>query len=222
MDDIIIISDIHLGSSICQDEKLLNFLRQLEWRCNKLIINGDLFDSWNFKRLSDNHWAILKTIRKLTSKIEVIWIRGNHDGPSDIISHLLGVEFLEEYRFTYYNKKFIVIHGDVFDDFLSKYPLLTKIADNIYRFIQRLDPSFYWPRLLKRSSKTFLRAIEKVKNRAKNYCINEHYDGVICGHTHISDLDESDEVCYYNTGCWTTDPCCYLSVKNNVFRIEYL
>jgi UDP-2,3-diacylglucosamine pyrophosphatase LpxH len=222
MDDIIIISDIHLGSSICQDEKLLKFLRQLEWRCHKLIINGDLFDSWDFKKLSDNHWTILKTIRKLTSKIEVIWIRGNHDGPADIISHLIGVEFLEEYRFAYNNKQFIVVHGDMFDDFLTKYPSLTKMADNIYRLIQRLDPSFYWPRLLKRSSKTFLRAIEKVKNRAKNYCKDQRYDGIVCGHTHVSDLDESESVYYYNSGCWTTDPCCYLSIKNNVFRIEYL
>jgi UDP-2,3-diacylglucosamine pyrophosphatase LpxH len=222
MDDIIIISDIHLGSSICQDEKLLKFLRQLEWRCNKLIINGDLFDTWDFKRLSDNHWTILKTIRKLTSKIEVIWIRGNHDGPSDMISHLIGVEFLDEYRFEHNNKKFIVIHGDIFDDFLSKYPLITKLADSLYRLIQRLDSSFYWPRLLKRSSKTFIRAIEKVKERAKNYCRIENYDGIVCGHTHMSDLDENDSVCYYNTGCWTTDPCCYLSIKNNVFRIEYL
>lgn len=222
MDDIIIISDIHLGSSICQDEKLLKFLRQLEWKCNKLIINGDLFDSWNFKKLSDNHWTILKTIRKLSSKIEVIWIRGNHDGPSDMISHLIGVEFLDEYRFVYFNKRYIVVHGDMFDDFLTKYPLTTKIADSIYRFIQRLDPSFYWPRLLKRSSKTFLRAVEKVKERAKTYCKNEEYDGVICGHTHINDLDEDDDVLYYNTGCWTTDPCCYLSIKNNRFKIEYL
>lgn len=222
MDDIIIISDIHLGSNICQDEKLLKFLRQLEWRCHKLIINGDLFDSWNFKKLSDNHWTILKTIRKLSSKIDVIWIRGNHDGPSDMISHLIGVEFLDEYRFFYYDKKYIVIHGDIFDDFLTKYPLTTKIADSIYRFIQRLDPSFYWPRLLKRSSKTFIRAIEKVKERAKNYCKNEGCDGIICGHTHINDLDNYDSVSYYNTGCWTTDPCYYLSIKNNQFKIEHI
>lgn len=221
MDDIIIISDIHLGSSICQDEKLLKFLRQLEDKCYKLIINGDLFDSWNFKKLSDNHWSILKTIRKLSSKIEVIWIRGNHDGPSDMISHLIGVEFLDEYRFIYFNKKYIVIHGDIFDDFLTKYPLATKIADSIYRLIQKLDPSFYWPRLLKRSSKTFLRAVTKVKERAKNYCKNEQYDGIICSHTHINDLDNKNDIHYYNTGSWTTHPCCYLSIKNNQFKIEY-
>jgi UDP-2,3-diacylglucosamine pyrophosphatase LpxH len=219
---IIIISDIHLGSKICQDEKLLKFLRQLEWKCKKLIINGDLFDHWDFKKLSDNHWTILKTIRKLSSKIEVIWIRGNHDGPSDMISHLIGVEFLDEYYFTQNSKSFIVVHGDIFDDFLSRYPLLTKIADSFYRLVQKLDPSFYWPRLLKRSSKTFLRAIEKVKYRAKNYCENHHYDGIICGHTHMSDLDENDSIHYYNSGCWTSAPCSYLIINEAVIKIEYL
>lgn len=216
MGDIIIISDIHLGSAICQDEKLLNFLRNLEQNCSKLIINGDLFDHWNFKKLSDNHWTILKTIRKLSSKIEVIWIRGNHDGPSEMISHLIGVEFLDEYYFSANNKKYIVVHGDMFDDFLTKYPLLTKFADAFYRFIQKMDPSFYWPRLLKHSSKTFLRAIEKVSIRAKAYCLFKEMNGIICGHTHIPAIDENDSVSYYNCGCWTSHPCTYIRINDSV------
>lgn len=216
MGDIIIISDIHLGSAICQDEKLLSFLRNLEQDCSKLIINGDLFDHWNFKKLSDNHWTILKTIRKLSSKIDVIWIRGNHDGPSEMISHLIGVEFLDEYYFSANNKKYIVVHGDMFDDFLTKYPLLTKVADAFYRFIQKMDPSFYWPRLLKHSSKTFLRAIEKVSIRAKAYCVFKQMHGIICGHTHTATIDETDNVSYYNCGCWTSNPCTYIRINDSV------
>jgi len=220
--DIVVISDLHLGSSVCQDDKLLKFLRHIETKCCRLIINGDLFDHWNFKKLSDNHWKILKTIRKLSSKIEVIWIRGNHDGPSDMISHLIGVEFLDEYWFTYGGKNFIVIHGDIFDDFLTKYPLITKIADYIYRLVQKLDPSFYWPRLLKRGSKTFLRAVQKVKIRAKNYCATNKQNIIICGHTHMYEVDESDSVYYYNTGSWTNDPCSYLVIKQSSISIEHI
>lgn len=216
MSDIIIISDIHLGSIVCQDKKLLDFLRNLEQHCSKLIINGDLFDHWNFKKLSDNHWTILKTIRKLSSKIDVIWIRGNHDGPSEMISHLIGVEFLDEYYFCVNNKKYIVVHGDIFDDFLTKYPLITKIADVFYRFIQKMDPSFYWPRLLKHSSKTFLRAIEKVSARAKTYCISKQMDGIICGHTHVPIIDKNENVSYYNCGCWTSNPCTYIRINDSV------
>ena len=73
--DVIIISDLHLGSHICQDEKILKFLQTIEFRTDHLIINGDLFDNWNFSRLSYNHWKILKTIRKASEKIHVTWIR---------------------------------------------------------------------------------------------------------------------------------------------------
>ena len=157
--DVIIISDLHLGSHICQEEKILQFLQTIEFRTNHLIINGDLFDNWNFSRLSYTHWRILKTIRKASEKIQTTWIAGNHDGPADIISQLLNVEFIEEYRFVNGGKDIIVLHGDIFDEYISKYPRLAKVADFFYRLVQKLDPSLYWARKLKRSSKTFLRAI---------------------------------------------------------------
>lgn len=213
--DIIIISDIHLGSHICQDAKILQFLQSIEFRTDHLIINGDLFDNWNFTRLSYNHWQILKTIRKAAEKIHVTWIAGNHDGPSDIISHLLNVEFVEEYRFDNGNKNFIVLHGDVFDEYISKYPLLAKIADFFYRLVQKLDPSLYWARKLKRSSKTFLRAIEKVEKRALEYCRKQGADIICVGHTHHPTVVDLGYVQYYNSGSWTDTVCTYLTITGD-------
>ena len=49
MNDAIIISDIHLGSNVCQSKTLISFLEKIECGeidTNQLIINGDLFDSW--------------------------------------------------------------------------------------------------------------------------------------------------------------------------------
>lgn len=220
MYDVIVISDIHLGSAICQDKALLKFLKSIELNCKKLIINGDLFDHWNFIQLSDNHWKILKTIRKVSSKIDTIWIRGNHDGPSDIISHLLGVDFLDEYYFKSGNKSFIVIHGDIFDRFICNHKILTKLADEIYRFIQQIDSSFYWSRLLKQSSKTFLRATEQVQERAIQYCLNKNFDAIICSHTHVPLTSVHGLVEYYNTGSWTYNPCTYLSIKNGMVELH--
>lgn len=220
--DTIIISDIHLGSHICQDTKVLTFLQSIEYNTDHLIINGDLFDNWNFTTLSYNHWQILKTIRKASEKIHVTWIAGNHDGPSDIISHLLNVEFVEEYRFRNGDKDFIVLHGDIFDEYISKYPRLTKIADWFYRLVQRLDPSLYWARKLKRSSKTFLRAIEKVEERALAYCRRNKADIICVGHTHYPIVVDLGYVAYYNSGSWTDTICSYLSILNGkVELIKY-
>lgn len=218
----IIISDIHLGSDVCQSKKLYEFLCLIEnnqIKTDELIINGDLFDSWDFRKLKKSHWRILSKLRSLSKSKHIIWINGNHDGPAEIISHLLGVDFLEEYFFKSGNKKIIVLHGDKFDGFISKYPILTKIADNFYRFIQKLDKSFYLAKLAKKSSKTFLRATEQVKHRAKNYAKKNNCDIIVCGHTHAHTSCPAG-VTYFNSGCWTESNCCYIGVKNGSLKLN--
>lgn len=217
--DVIIISDLHLGSHICQEEKILQFLQTIEFRTNHLIINGDLFDNWNFSRLSYTHWRILKTIRKASEKIHTTWIAGNHDGPADIISQLLNVEFIEEYRFVNGGKDIIVLHGDIFDEYISKYPRLAKVADFFYRLVQKLDPSLYWARKLKRSSKTFLRAVETVEKRALEYCKKNKADAICVGHTHHPAVVDLGYIGYYNSGSWTDTVCTYLMINQGKIEL---
>lgn len=225
MNDVVIISDIHLGSEVCQAKKLIQFLQSInnEIQSKKLIINGDLFDSWDFRKLKKSHWKVLSQIRSLSKSVHLIWINGNHDGPAEIISHLLGVEFLEEYEFKSGDKKFLVLHGDRFDNFISDYPLFTKLADNIYRWIQRIDKSFYLARLAKRSSKTFLRCSEQICNRAKSYALSKGFDEVVCSHVHHASTNPSVNggVGYHNTGCWTELPCSFITVKNGEVGLHF-
>ena len=69
----------------------------LEWgvhQTRELVINGDIFDGLNFTRLTKRHFACLKIIRRNSDRddFRLVWVRGNHDGPADIISHIVGVE----------------------------------------------------------------------------------------------------------------------------------
>lgn len=222
MNDALIISDIHLGSHVCQSKKLLEFLQlieQEEIKTKELIVNGDLFDSWDFRKLKKNQWKVLSKIRSLSKKIHIVWINGNHDGPAEIISHLIGLDFVEEYILLSGQKKILVLHGDVFDNFISKYPIFTKLADKVYRLIQKLDKSFYLAKLAKKSSKTFLRCSDQIRDKAKNYAFKKKVDAVICSHTHLPMTDESDEIKYYNTGCWTEEPCSYAEIKGGNIKI---
>jgi UDP-2,3-diacylglucosamine pyrophosphatase LpxH len=224
MNDAIIISDIHLGSNVCQAKTLISFLEKIESgeiNTEKLIINGDLFDSWDFRKLKKDHWKILSCIRKLSDTIKTIWISGNHDGPADMVSHLIGVEFMNEYSFTSGEDKILILHGDIFDNVISKYPRLTKLADYLYRYIQ-VYAGFYYSSLAKRSSKTFLRCSQQVCERAKFYCSTKKCDIVICGHTHLATNDVSGSTSYYNSGCWTDHPCSYISIKNGGIKINYV
>ena len=118
MNDAIIISDIHLGSDVCESKKLFNFLESIDSKTNRLIINGDLFDNLDFRRLKKNHWNVLSLLRTLSKDTEIIWIRGNHDGDTEIISHLIGVDFKDEYSFVSGNKIVLCLHGDKFDDLI--------------------------------------------------------------------------------------------------------
>ena len=97
--DAVIISDTHLGSDNCEARQLTRFLESIldgELLTQRLILNGDVFDSIDFRRLKKHHWKVLSLLRKLSDRIEISWINGNHDGPAEIISHLLGVEVRDE------------------------------------------------------------------------------------------------------------------------------
>ena len=49
-------------------------------------------------------------------------MRGNHDGPVDIISHIVGVDILDEYVYDNRQVQLLILHGDQFDTFTTAYP----------------------------------------------------------------------------------------------------
>ena len=224
--DAVIISDIHLGADNCQAKACVDFLQNLldnTPRTQRLIINGDVFDSIDFRRLKKTHWKVLSQIRHLSDKIETVWIAGNHDGSADIISHLLGVEVVEQYILESGPRKLLIVHGHQFDRFIEEHPVLTAVADAAYWVLQKIDRSHYVSRLAKRKSKVFVRCIERIRSGARNLAARQACDGVICGHTHHAEsLDAAPDqpVAYYNSGCWTENPSTYLTVAEG--RVELL
>jgi UDP-2,3-diacylglucosamine pyrophosphatase LpxH len=221
MNDAIIISDIHLGSDVCESKKLYDFLESIDSKTNRLIINGDLFDNLDFRRLKKNHWNILSLLRTLSKHTEIVWIRGNHDGDAEIISHLIGVDFKDEYSFVSGNKIVLCLHGDKFDDFIYKYPKTTKVADYLYRTIQSFDKRFL-PKFIKNRSKIYLRCTENMVNSSRKYAVSKGIDVICLGHTHHPMIDKSHSVWYANSGCWTEKDCSYLIIKDGEIELEFL
>lgn len=220
MNDAIIISDIHLGSKVCESKQLLGFLNFVFQKTHCLIINGDLFDDLDFRRLKKNHWKILSLLRRLSKFINIVWIRGNHDGDAEVISHLVGLDFKDEYVFESGNKKILCLHGDKFDDFIYKYPKTTKAADLIYRTIQIFDKRFI-PKFIKQGSKIYLRCNENMIKSSKNYAKTKNVDCVCLGHTHYPFIEKTGPIEYYNSGCWTEKNCSYLTVHNGIVKLEF-
>ena len=221
--DALVISDTHLGSDNCQARQLVRFLEDVRsgvLATRRLILNGDVFDSIDFRRLRKQHWKVLSLVRKLADGVETVWINGNHDGPAELVSHLLGVTVRDEVVVGSGGRKVLLLHGHRFDEFLDRYPLTSRLADGAYRFLQWIDQSHTVARQAKRSSKTFLRCAGKVAGRAVEYARKRGVDVVCCGHTHLPTADIDGPVEYFNSGCWTERPCHYLAVADGVVELR--
>ena len=212
MYDAVLLSDLHLGAESCQVEPLQEFINCLPATA-RLILNGDVLENTEY-RLTKQHWRVLSQLRKLADQLELIWVRGNHDDDAESVAHLIGARFVSEYEFETGGRRVLCVHGDAWDRFLTDHPIITNIADWFYLRMQR------WSRRLanraKRSSKTFLRCVDRVRTHAIEYGKVKRADIVICGHTHFAETpqDPAAAPCaYYNTGCWTDHQCHFLTVQ---------
>ena len=221
--DCLIISDLHLGSDVCQAALLLQFLEWAVENTDELIINGDIFDDLNFKRLSKRHFATLKTIRRNSDRedLRLVWVRGNHDGPAEVVGHIVGVEVLDEYTFENESLRLLVLHGDQFDRFVNDYGWLTEIACKLFYYIQKWAPH-QTARYIRRVSKRWQRSSILIRDGAVTYASSKGYRYVTCGHTHLPVIDQVGDVLYANSGTWTEHPPCpFVSVKGDEIRLEY-
>jgi UDP-2,3-diacylglucosamine pyrophosphatase LpxH len=223
MHDAVIVSDIHLGADNCEAKRLCRLLERLhrgEMPAEKLILNGDVFDSIDFRRLKKTHWKVLSLVRKLSDHIEVIWLCGNHDGSAEIVSHLLGTTVMDEYLLHSGGRKLLVLHGHIFDEFLDAHPILTWLGDTVYFTLQRIDRTHRFAKFAKKSSKTFLRCAQVIEERSVEYARKKGCEAVCCGHTHVAAAKENQAVHYFNSGCWTEWPGTYLTVTDGAIRLE--
>jgi UDP-2,3-diacylglucosamine pyrophosphatase LpxH len=221
--DAIVISDIHLGSENCQAKELAHFLddiRDGRTPARRLILNGDVFDSIDFRRLKKSHWRVLSLLRKLSKHVEVIWVCGNHDGSAEIVSHLLGLTVVDEVVVPSGGKRVLFLHGHRFDRFIERYPLTTWFADTVYRTLQKLDRTHTFAKLAKRRSKVFLRSTETIRAGAVEHARQLGCQVVCCGHTHHPIAHPDGPVAYFNSGCWTEKPCHYLTLTDGVVEVR--
>ena len=209
---ILCLSDIHLGSPICQADLTLKLLEEEKY--DKLIICGDILDSYNIHRLCKKQWKVLSALRKISKKKECIFIKGNHDKGLDMISALLGFDFKEEHIETIGTKKFYFVHGDRWDYIIQLKPFLTEIASGVYYFLQKLDKKQKYTRILKRKIKSWHGAAEKISERVCKYASNHGYDVVVFGHTHIPLHNTLHGVECINLGSQCDLPITYCMIDN--------
>lgn len=225
--DTIIISDIHLGSPMCQAKELLVFLQSIEVK--RLVLNGDIFeDLKRTYRLHRDHWAVLNQLRSMSDNCEVVWVKGNHDTihrnkKEDLIalSNLLGIKMKYQLVFNVGEIRCLAIHGDKWDNYIYKYPMLSSVVTWIYDrskelFTGRTRNIIKW---IKRKSKLLMRNSNFVMSGAVDYAEDLECNMVVCGHTHQAMLEKVGPVAYGNCGTWESFTPTYVTIDEDKARL---
>ncbi len=216
----LIVSDIHIGSEISRAKELVRVLKSLSPRC--LILDGDIFDNENPRRLKKDDWDFLSFLQNLVSKgTEVIWIQGNHDGFARSFFQLIGVHTRREFQFMFEGKKCVVLHGHQYDRFLIKNKIMSITMNASYRVFQKMDRGKRrTSRFLKKQYKFWLRLSPRVMKGAVKHAIERKAQIVVCGHTHQYMDKTVRGVRYLNTGSWTDSPSSFVVFGKDGIKIE--
>lgn len=118
--EVLLISDVHLGSRGSNPEKLLQVLK--EYSPEKLVIVGDFIDGLLLKKRFYWNQASTNLIRKVLSYskkgTQVIYVTGNHDSfLRDYTPIQFGqtIQIVDEYILDTRLGKYWVTHGDQYD-----------------------------------------------------------------------------------------------------------
>ena len=209
---ILCISDIHLGSPVCQAELTIRILEEEKY--DKLIICGDLLDSYNIKRLCKKQWKVLTVLRKISKDKKCIFIKGNHDKDLEMVSTLLGLDFKEEHEENINGKKILFVHGDKWDNFITTKPLITELASGVYYLLQKIDKKQKYTRKIKNKIKTWHDAAKELTINIAQYCYNGKFNAVCFGHTHVPCHEKIGEVECVNLGSQCDLPVTYALIDN--------
>ncbi|MCB0768738.1 MAG: UDP-2,3-diacylglucosamine diphosphatase, partial [Flavobacteriales bacterium] len=115
--DILVISDLHLGTYGCRAKELLAYLRSV--KPAMVVLNGDIIDIWQFKKryFPSSHMEVVKTILKLASKVPVYYLTGNHDEALRRYSpaRLGNLRLADKLVTVIDGRTYWFFHGDLFD-----------------------------------------------------------------------------------------------------------
>ncbi len=220
--EIVVISDVHLGTYGCHAKELLCYLKTIS--PVMLILNGDIIDGWQFSKryFPASHLAVIKEILHLASTgTRVVYITGNHDEVLRRYSEIGLGNFLlaDKYVFELNGKKSWVFHGDVFDNTtrgwaktLAKlgghgYDLLI-ILNSFVNFVSKKlgGEKISFSKKIKNSVKKAVTFINNFEMTVADLAIEKKYDFVFCGHIHQPEIKEivtaKGKVTYLNSGDW--------------------
>lgn len=219
--DIVVLSDIHLGTYGCHATELLRYLKSVKPKT--LILNGDIIDIWQFSKRywPATHMMVIKHIIGLIAKdVPVYYIPGNHD---EMLRRFKGfnlgsLKIVNKLSLKIDNKRVWVFHGDVFDVVMQNSKWLAKLGAVGYdtlilinRFVNYISQKMGKGKLsfskkVKNTVKSAVKFINDFEETVCEIAAESNYDYVVCGHIHHPEIKKvttkKGEVIYMNSGDW--------------------
>lgn len=231
----IFISDVHLGTKGCNARMLLDFLKYND--ADNIYLVGDIIDGWRLK--SSWYWeqahndVVQKLLRKVRKGTRVVLLPGNHD---EFLRDFTGLSFggisiePDWVHETAEGKRYLVIHGDLFDGVVRHAKWLALLGDRAYRLALELNRLFnvvrrkiglpYWSlsAYLKHKVKNAVEFMSNFEEAVSAEARRRGVDGVICGHIHHAAMRDMDGIHYVNDGDWVES--CTALVEDERGRFE--
>jgi len=219
--DLIIISDVHLGTYGCHASDLLRYLKSVE--PGHLILNGDIVDIWQFNKRywPKSHMKVIKHLMTLIGKgLKVTYVTGNHD---EMLRRFAGFELgtlsiVNKMTLPLKDGNAWIFHGDVFDVTMQHSKWLAKMGGvgyDILILINRLVNAISMKmgrgkislsKKIKNSVKSAVSFVNNFEQLVADLASDSGFRYVICGHIHqpvIKEMHgEKGSVTYLNSGDW--------------------
>jgi len=218
--EIVVISDLHLGTFGCRARELNRYLRSIE--PEMLILNGDIIDIWQFRKnyFPRSHMRVIKQIIRIASRVPVYYITGNHDEALRKFSgaSMGNVKLVDKLILEIKGEKYWFFHGDIFDATMKCAKWLAKLGGVGYDLLIATNNVVNWclekmgrermsfSKRIKNSVKRAVSFISDFEETAAQIAVQEKYDHVVCGHIHQPRIKTiffgKTSVNYMNSGDW--------------------
>lgn len=219
--EVLVISDIHLGTFGCHAKELLCYLKSV--KPDQVVLNGDIIDMWQFKKWywPQSHMKVLQHILKWAIKgVPVTYLTGNHD---EMLRQFPDLQFgslrvQDKLLLELDGNKTWIFHGDVFDASIQYSKFIAKLGGQGYDLLILINKALNWisesvgqgrislSKRVKNSVKQAVKFVSDFENTAAELAIDNGYQAVICGHIHQPANrmfeNEKGSVRYLNPGDW--------------------
>ncbi len=238
--DLLVLSDIHLGTYGCHARELLQYLQSIYPKT--VVLNGDIIDMWQFSKhyWPPAHTMIIRHIMGwIADGIPVYYITGNHDEMLRRFENfqLGSLMICNKLSLMLNGSRVWIFHGDVFDVVMQHSKWLAKLGATGYdllilinRFVKFIATKTGRDKVsiskkVKSKVKSAVSFINKFESTVCEIAAENGYKYVICGHIHEpavrTIVTKNGAVGYLNCGDWVESLTALEYVKNEWTLYRY-